>query len=129
MREADPMTPRQLWLLFGLTGPIAGAVSIYFGYAAWPFAIAIAAIALAFPPRVASTGGALAGIGVGSGALLWWASQCPPATTCEPGFAIEPFIAFVVVSLVAGLALSALHITGLRGRRRAQQTGRLGIRQ
>lgn len=125
MREnsADPMTPRQLWLLFGLIGVMAGTMSVYFGYAAWPFAIGIAAIALAYAPRAASTGGALTGIGVGSGGMLWWASRCPPATTCEPGFAIEPFIAFVVVSLGVGFGLSGLHFTGPRSPSSAGERG------
>ena len=106
--NTELMTPRQLWLVFGLVGLIAGAMSIYFSYPAWAFAIVIATISLAFSPRAASAGGALGGIGIGSAAMLWWATRCPPATSCEPAFAIEPFVAFAVVTLIVGAGLSLL---------------------
>lgn len=108
--NAEPMTPGQLWLVFGLVGLVAGAMSVYFGYAAWPFAIVTVGISLVFSPRAASTGGALTGAGMGSGALLWWATRCPPATRCEPGFALEPFVAFAVIAGIGGLCLSLLFL-------------------
>lgn len=108
--NAEPMRPGQLWLLFGLIGLVAGAMSIYFGYAAWVFAIMTVGISFVFSPRAASMGGALAGIGVGSGVLLWWATRCPPATSCEPGFRLEPFVALVLVTLTVGLGLSLFFV-------------------
>ena len=117
--NAEPMRPRELWLVFALIGLVAGATSMYFAYPAWSFAIVIAAISLAFSPRAASAGGALGGIGIGSASMLWWATRCPPGTSCEPAFAIEPFVAFAVVSLVAGVGLSLL----LASRSMVRRTG------
>ena len=97
---------------FGLIGAIVGACAMYFGYGAWPAAPALVVIAALTQPRVASTAGALIGLGAGSALLLWIGTRCPADTICDPYFAIEHYIGFAAVSMASGLALTVIGLIG-----------------
>lgn len=109
------MSEREAWLAVALMGLLAGAVGIYFGYFAWPAAVALLIFAIMSTRRIAAAAaGGITGLAVGSGAILIVGSQCPPNTVCRADFPIESYGAFLAVAAALGAVLTAVTVSRSR---------------
>jgi hypothetical protein len=109
--HAGRLTVPEAATIFGLIGLLVGAASIYFGPAMWTAAVGVLVIGAITKPALASVGGGAIGLAGGSAAILWIGTQCPPATTCEPGFELAPYRVFIGATLVIGVLCFAILIT------------------